>query len=155
MAKDGNGIKIVCQNRKARHQYHIEDTYEAGLVLIGAEVKSLRESRANIADGYVDFRSGEAWLHNVHISPYPHSGPADKPDPTRTRKLLLNRREIRKLMGKTQERGYTIIPLKIYFRNGRAKVEIALAKGKKLYDKRETMRRKTLEREFQKKYKIR
>jgi SsrA-binding protein len=149
------GIKIVCQNRKARHQYHIENTVEAGLVLLGPEVKSLREARASLADGYVGFRHGEAWLHNVHISPYPYAANIGKPDPTRTRKLLLNRREIRKLMGKIQERGYTLIPLRIYFRDGKAKVELALAKGKKLYDKRETMRRRTLEREFQKDYKIR
>lgn len=148
-------IKIVCQNRKARHQYHIESTVEAGLVLLGPEVKSLREARANITDGYVGFRYGEAWLHNVHISPYPYAANISKLDPTRARKLLLNRKEIRKLMGKIQERGYTLIPLRIYFRDGKAKVELALAKGKKLYDKRETMRRKTLEREFQKDHKIR
>jgi SsrA-binding protein len=149
------GIKIVCQNRKARHLYYIESTVEAGLVLLGPEVKSLREARANLTDGYVGFRYGEAWLHNVHISPYPHAANTGKLDPTRARKLLLNRREIRKLMGKIQERGYSLIPLRIYFRDGKAKVELALAKGKKLYDKRETMRRRTLEREFQKDYKIR
>ena len=128
---------------------------EAGLVLLGPEVKSLREARASLGDGYVAFRYGEAWLHNVHISPYPYAADSGKLDPTRARKLLLNRREIRKLMGKIQERGYTLIPLRIYFRDGKAKVELALAKGKKLYDKRETMRRKTLEREFQRDYKIR
>jgi len=149
------GIKIVCQNRKARHQYHIENTVEAGLVLLGPEVKSLREARASLSDGYVGFRYGEAWLHNVHISPYPYAANSVKLNPTRARKLLLSRREIRKLTGKIQERGYTLIPLRIYFKNGKAKVELALAKGKKLYDKRETMRRKTLEREFQKDYKIR
>ncbi|MBW1670374.1 MAG: SsrA-binding protein SmpB [Deltaproteobacteria bacterium] len=149
------GIKIVCQNRKARHQYHIENTVEAGLVLLGPEVKSLREARASLSDGYVGLRYGEAWLHNVHISPYPYAANSVKLDPTRARKLLLSRREIRKLTGKIQERGYTLIPLRIYFKNGKAKVELALAKGKKLYDKRETMRRKTLEREFQKDYKIR
>jgi SsrA-binding protein len=148
------GIKIVCQNRKARHEYHIESTVEAGLVLLGPEVKSLRQSRANITDSYVGFKYGEAWLYNVHISPYPYVSNIGKLDPTRARKLLLNRKEINKLMGKTRERGYTLIPLRIYFRNGKAKVEIALAKGKKLYDKRETMRRRTMEREFQKDYKI-
>lgn len=148
-------IKIVCQNRKARHQYYIESTVEAGLVLLGPEVKSLREARASLSDGYVGFRYGEAWLHNVHISPYPYAANSGKLDPTRARKLLLNSHEIRKLMGKIQERGYALIPLRIYFKNGKAKVELALAKGKKLYDKRETMRRKTLEREFQKDYKIR
>ena len=146
------GIKVVCQNRKARHQYYIEDTVEAGIVLLGPEVKSLREARANLTDGYVGFRYGEAWLYNVHISPYPHATDAEKPDPRRTRKLLLNHREIRKLSGKIQERGYTLIPLCIYFRNGKAKVELALAKGKKLYDKRETMKRRTQEREIRQRY---
>jgi len=149
------GIKVVCQNRKARHQYYIEDTIEAGIVLLGPEVKSLREARANLTDGYVGFRYGEAWLYNVHISPYPYAPVTEKPDPTRTRKLLLNRREIRKLTGKIQERGYTLIPLCIYFRNGKAKVELALAKGKKLYDKRETMKRRTQEREIRQRYKVR
>ena len=152
---NSEGIKIVCQNRKARHLYYIESTVEAGLVLLGPEVKSLREARVNLGDGYVGFRYGEAWLHNVHISPYPYAADSGKLDPTRARKLLLNRREIRRLMGKIQERGYTLIPLRIYFKDGKAKVELALAKGKKLYDKRETMRRKTLEREFQRDYKIR
>ena len=148
-------IKIVCQNRKARYLYHIESTVEAGIVLLGPEVKSLREARASLGDGYVGFKYGEAWLHNVHISPYPYAADSGKLNPTRARKLLLNHREIRRLMGKIQERGYTLIPLRIYFKNGKVKVELALAKGKKLYDKRETMRRKTLEREFQKDYKIR
>ncbi len=149
------GIKIVCRNRKARHEYHIESTVEAGLVLIGPEVKSLRESRASLADGYVGFRYGEAWLYNVHISPYPYATNIGELDPTRARKLLLNRREIRKLSGKVHERGYTLIPLCIYFRKGKAKVELALARGKKLYDKREDLKRKTLEREFKRDYKIR
>ncbi len=155
MSKKKEGIKIVCQNRKARHEYLIEDTYEAGMALLGPEVKSLREGRANLTDGYVDIRNGEAWLHNVHISHYPHAMNAGHIDPTRTRKLLLKKREIKRLQGKVQERGYTLIPLRIYFKNGKAKVEIALAKGKKLYDKRETMRRMTMERELQKRYKIR
>ncbi len=152
---NSEGIKIVCQNRKARHLYHIESTVEAGLVLLGPEVKSLREARVSLGDGYVGFKYGEAWLYNVHISPYPYAADSGRLDPTRARKLLLNRREIRRLMGKILERGYTLIPLRIYFKNGKAKVELALAKGKKLYDKRETMRRRTLEREFQKDYKIR
>ena len=155
MPKTKEGIKVVCQNRKARHEYLIEDTYEAGMALLGPEVKSLREGRANLTDGYVDIRNGEAWLHNVHISPYPYAVNAGHIDPTRTRKLLLKKRELKRLQGKTQERGYTLIPLRIYFKNGKAKAEIALAKGKKLYDKRETMRRRTMERELQKRYKIR
>ncbi len=149
------GIKIVCQNRKARHQYHIEDTLEAGLVLLGPEVKSLREGRANLTDSYASFKNGEAWLYNMHISPYPYATNVGTLDPTRPRKLLLHKSEIRKLIGKTQERGLTLIPLKVYFRRGKAKVELALAKGKKLYDKRESMKRKTMERELRKKYKIR
>ena len=155
-AKEKNSsIKVVCQNRKARHEYIIEDTYEAGMVLVGPEAKSLRDGRANLTDGYVDIRGGEAWLHNVHISPWPYATDTAAPDPRRTRKLLLHKREIRRLEGKIKERGYTLIPLRIYFKKGRAKVEIALAKGKKLWDKRETLKRKTLDREFEKKYKIR
>jgi SsrA-binding protein len=153
MAKEG--IKLICQNRKARHEYLIEDTVEAGLVLLGPEVKSMREGRANLTDGYAGFQSGEAWLYNVHISPYPHSINISVPDPTRPRKLLLTRRELRRLIGKTQERGFTLVPLRMYFKNGKAKVELALAKGKKLYDKRETMKQKTIERELRKQYKIR
>ena len=145
---NSEGIKIVCQNRKARHLYHIESTVEAGLVLLGPEVKSLREARASLGDGYVGFRYGEAWLHNVHISPYPYAADSGKLDPTRARKLLLNRREIRKLMGKIQERGYTLIPLRIYFRDGKAKVELALAKGKRKYDKRRSIKEKDLKREM-------
>ncbi len=154
-SREQTGIKIVCQNRKARHLYTIEDTYEAGIVLVGPEAKSLREGRANLTDGYVDIRRGEAWLHNAHISPWPYATNTAAPDPKRTRKLLLHKREIKRLEGKIRERGYTLIPLKIYFRKGKAKVEFALAKGKKLWDKRETLRRKTLDREFEKKYKIR
>jgi SsrA-binding protein len=153
MGKDG--IKVVCQNRKAWHEYNIEDRYEAGMVLTGPEVKSLRDGRVNLKDGYVDIRDGEAWLHNVHISPYPFATNTARVDPLRTRKLLLHKKEIAKLAGKTIERGYTLVPLKIYFKNGKAKVEIALAKGKKLYDKRESLKRKTLDREMEKKYKIR
>jgi len=149
------GIKIICQNRKARHEYQIEETVEAGLVLLGPEVKSLREGRANLTDGYANFDGGEAWLYNVHISPYPHATTSGPLDPTRTRKLLLTSREIRRLIGKTQERGFTLIPLRMYFRNGKVKVELALAKGKKLYDKRETLKRKTIDRELRKQYKIR
>ncbi len=149
------GIKIIAQNRKARHNYIIEDTYEAGIALLGPEVKSIREGRINLKDGYVEIRGGEAWLQNVHISPYPFATNTARPDPLRPRKLLLHKREIRRLQGKVQERGYTLVPLKVYLSKGKVKVEIALAKGKKIYDKREAMRRKTLDREFQKRYKIR
>ncbi len=150
----GSGIKIVCQNRKARHLYQIEDTIEAGLVLLGPEVKSLRDGRANLLDSYAAFHNGEAWLHNMHISPYPFAHDTSRLDPTRTRKLLLNRREIKKLMGKTQERGLTLIPLKVYFKKGKAKVELGLARGKKLHDKRETLKRRAMERDMDRKYKI-
>ncbi len=156
MARNSSGgIKIVAQNRKARHNYIIEDTYEAGIVLLGPEVKSIRDGQINLKDGYVEIRGGEAWLHNVHISPYPFATNTARPDPLRPRKLLLHKREIRKLQGKVQERGYTLIPLKVYLSKGKVKVEIGLAKGKKIYDKREAMKRKTLDREFQKKWKIR
>lgn len=149
------GIKIVCQNRKARHEYHIEDRYEAGIVLLGPEVKSIRDGRVNLKDGYVDIRNEEAWLHNVHISPWPFASNRERIDPVRTRKLLLHKKEIARLAGKIFERGFTLIPLRIYLKGGRVKVEIALAKGKKLYDKRESLRRKTLDREMEKKYRIR
>ncbi len=147
--------RIICQNRKARHEYHIEDTYEAGMVLLGPEVKSIREGRINLKDGYVEIRGGEAWLQNVHISPYTFATNTSRLDPLRPRKLLLHKRQIRKLAGKIKERGYTLIPLKVYFADGKAKVEIALAKGKKIYDKRESLKRKTMDREFQKRFKIR
>ncbi len=151
----GSGKKIICQNRKARHEYHIDETFEAGLVLIGPEVKSLREGRANLTDAYASFDKGELWLHNCHISPYPNASRWEKLDPTRPRKLLLHARELRRLTGKTQERGYTLIPLSLYFRDGRAKAELALAKGKKLHDKRETVKAREIERELRKQYKIR
>jgi len=149
------GTKIVCQNRKARHEYHIEDTYEAGMVLLGPEVKSIREGRINLKDGYVEIRNGEAWLQNVHISPYTFATNTSRLDPLRPRKLLLHKRQIQKLDGKVKERGFTLIPLKVYFSGGKAKVEIALAKGKKIYDKRESLKRKTMDREFEKRFKIR
>jgi SsrA-binding protein len=140
--------KTVCVNRQARHNYFIEETYEAGLVLLGSEVKSLREGKANLKDSYARIDKDEAFLVNSHISPYPGANQFNH-DPTRTRKLLLHQREIERLTGKTKERGFTLIPLKLYFKNGRAKVELGLARGKKLYDKRETLRRKTAEREVE------
>ena len=133
------GRKLVAQNRKARHDYHIEDTYEAGLVLMGTEVKSLRAGRASLVDGFVDIESGEAWLHGVHIPEYAQ-GTWTNHAARRKRKLLLNRIEIDKIERKTSEKGYTIVPLSLYFKDGRAKVEIALAKGKKTWDKRQTLR---------------
>jgi SsrA-binding protein len=146
MTSTSDRIKLVSQNRKARHDYHIQETIEAGLVLTGPEVKSLRLGRANLKDSYAQPKSGELFLHQVHISPYENSPLGDQ-DPTRTRKLLLHQHEIRRLAGKIQEKGLTLIPLRLYFRGGKAKIELALAKGKKSYDKRETIRKRDLERD--------
>ncbi|HUO85680.1 MAG TPA: SsrA-binding protein SmpB [Thermoanaerobaculia bacterium] len=136
----------VATNRKALHDYFVLETMEAGLVLKGTEVKSLREGKANLTDSYVLVREGEAFLLNAHISPYSH-GNIENHDPTRSRKLLLHRHQIRKLDDETTRKGLTIVPLKLYFRDGRAKAEIALVRGKKLFDKRETEKRKEAERE--------
>jgi SsrA-binding protein len=132
-------MKVVCQNRKAYHDYTIEETIEAGIQLLGTEVKSLREGRANIKDSYVLIKDSEVFLLNCHISPYTH-GNIMNHDPLRTRKLLLHRNEIQKLRGKAQQKSYTLIPLKIYFKGSYAKVEVGLAKGKKHYEKRETIK---------------
>jgi SsrA-binding protein len=140
------GRKLVAQNRKARHDYHLEDTFEAGLVLVGTEVKSLRAGRASLVDGFVDIENGEAWLHAVHIPEYAQ-GTWTNHAARRKRKLLLNRAEIDKIERKTSEKGYTIVPLSLYFKDGRAKVEIALAKGKKTWDKRQTLRERQDDRE--------
>jgi|UniRef100_A0A7C5EMJ3 SsrA-binding protein len=141
-------LKLICRNRKAYFEYQVDDLYEAGLVLKGTEVKSLRLGKANIEDSYARFRHGELYLLNAHISPYPHAA-GENHDPTRPRKLLLRRRELKRLLGKLTERGYTLIPLKLYFRNEYAKVELALAKGKKKADKRETIRRREEQREME------
>lgn len=148
------GEQIVCVNRQARHNYFIDETYEAGMMLVGSEVKSLREGKANLVDSYARINKGEAFLVNAHISAYSGANQFNH-EPTRTRKLLLHGREIERLTGKTKERGLTLIPLKIYFKNGRAKVEIGLARGKKLYDKRETLRRKVAQREVERSIKSR
>lgn len=141
-----DAIKLVASNREAFFNYFILDAYEAGLELVGTEVKALREGRVNLKDAYVAVRDGEAWLLDAYISPYSH-GNRYNHDPRRTRRLLLHKREIAKLAAATQERGLTIVPTRLYFKRGRAKVEIATAKGKKTYDKRETERRRDLERE--------
>jgi len=133
-------------NRRAYHDYEILETFEAGIVLRGAEVKSLREGMANLKGSYAEIREEEVWLLNFHISPYPQAG-VFNPDPDRDKKLLLHKQQIRKLTGKVKERGLTLIPLKVYFKNGKAKVEIALAKGRKLYDKRRVLKEKELRRE--------
>ena len=142
-------IKIVCQNKKARYDYHILETIEAGMVLLGTEVKSLREGRANLKDSYARIRDGELFLMQAHISPYSHAH-YDNHQPDRVRKLLVHKQELKRLTGKTQEKGLTLVPLKIYFKDGKAKVELALASGKKSFDKRETLKRKTQQREMEK-----
>jgi len=137
----------VATNRKARHEYQILETLEAGIALRGAEVKSLRSGRANISDSYAVVEGGEAFLCNAHVSPY-EFGSRENPDPLRTRKLLLHKREIAYLEGQLSRRGLTCVPLRLYFKRGRAKVELALAKGKKAHDRRETLRRRAAEREI-------
>jgi len=140
-------IKIVTQNRKARHDYHILDTFEAGVVLEGTEVKSLREGSANLKDCYARVENGEVFLYNFHISAYEKANRFNH-DPLRVKKLLLHKKEIRKLIGKVQEKGLTLVALKVYFKGGKAKVELALARGKKLYDRREDVARRDAEREM-------
>ena len=137
---------IIAENRKAFHDYHILETFEAGVALLGTEVKAIREGRVNLRDSFARVEDGEVFVHNVHISPYSHRGYADH-EPLRRRKLLLHKQEIRKLIGKTTERGMTLVPLRMYFKNGRVKVAIGLAKGKKDYDKRETIKRRETDRE--------
>jgi SsrA-binding protein len=142
------GQKVVATNRKARHDYTIEDTYEAGLVLTGTEVKSLRAGRASLVDGYAFVENGEAWLDAVHIPEY-NEGTWNNHPPRRKRKLLLHKAQILKIHNKTKEGGYTLVPLSIYFSDGRAKVEIAVAKGKREYDKRQALRERQDNREAQ------
>jgi SsrA-binding protein len=139
--------RIVCQNRKARHDYFIDEVYEAGVALIGPEVKSLREGRGNLQDTYARIKNGELFLYNMHVTPYPFAHNLDL-DPTRTRKLLMQKKEIKRLIGKTEEKGYSLIPLSIYLSRGIVKVELALAKGKKKYDKRHVLKEKEMKREL-------
>jgi SsrA-binding protein len=145
MAKE-TGRKLIAQNKKARHDYHVEDTYEAGIVLQGTEVKSLRAGRASLVDGFCEVENGEVFLHQVHIPTYTQ-GTWTNHEVRRRRKLLLNRVEIDKIDAKIREKGYTLIPLAMYFKDGRAKVEIALARGKKQYDKRQAIAERTAKRE--------
>ncbi len=147
MAKE-LGRKLIAQNRKARHDYHVDDTFEAGLVLVGTEVKSLRAGRATLVDGFAEIHEGEAFLHGVHIPEYTE-GTWTNHEPRRVRKLLLNRHEIDKMESKVNEKGFTLIPLSMYFKDGRAKVEIALARGKKTYDKRHALAERQADREKQ------
>jgi len=138
--------RLIADNRKARHEYHIFDTYEAGIVLLGTEVKSIREGRVNLRDSYGRIEAGEVYLHNLHISAYSHKGYSEH-EPLRRRKLLLTRPEIRKLSAKVLERGFTLVPVRMYFKHGLAKVVIGVAKGKRTYDKRETLKRRQIDRE--------
>ncbi len=141
------GRRLVCQNKKAYHDYEILETLEAGMVLLGTEVKSLRNGRANLKDSYAKVKKGEVFLYGLHISPYTHAT-YDNHDPERVRKLLLHSHEIKRLLGKTQEKGLALIPLKIYFSKGLAKIDLALARGKKDYDKRESLKKKEERREM-------
>jgi SsrA-binding protein len=138
--------KSIAENRKAFHDYHILETFEAGIVLAGTEVKAIREGSANLRDSFARVEDGEVWLYNVHINPYSHRGYADH-EPTRRRKLLLHRQEIRKLIGKTVEKGLTLVPTRLYFKSGHVKVALALARGKQAHDKRETIKRREADRE--------
>jgi len=146
MEKTEPGHKLIATNKKAFHEYFILEKLEAGVSLVGTEVKSIREGRINLKDSYAHIREGEAFLFNCHISPYTH-GNRQNHEPTRTRKLLLQRKEIRKLIGKTQEKGLTLVPIRVYLKRGLVKIELALVRGKKLYDKRETEKRKETDRE--------
>jgi SsrA-binding protein len=138
--------KIIADNRKALHDYELLETFEAGVTLLGTEVKSIRQGRVNLRDSYARVEGGEVFVFNVHISPYTHRGYADH-EPMRKRKLLLHRAEIRKLIGRTVEKGLTLVPLRMYFKNGRVKMAVSLARGKKAHDKRETIRRREVDRE--------
>lgn len=144
-----SGIKIIAQNRRARHEYEVLQTVECGIVLVGTEVKALRDGRVNLGDAYAEIKAGEVWLVKMHIGPY-EMGNRENHEPFRRRKLLLNRREIRKLIPKIEEGGRTLVPLKVYFKQGRVKVEIALARGKKLHDKRQDKAKRDSERDMAK-----
>ena len=141
MVKKEGSQKIICQNKMARLNYSIDDTYEAGMALVGTEVKALRDGRANLKDSYALVQNGEVFLYDMHIGPYTHGNRANH-EPLRARKLLLHKREIKRLYGKSQEKGLTLIPIKLYFKAGKVKVEIGVGKGKKLYDKREDIKKR-------------
>lgn len=144
-------IKIIAQNKKARHDYFIEETYEAGIVLKGTEVKSIRQGKVNLKDSYAAIQNGEVYVYNMHISPY-EKGNIYNVDPVRSRKLLLNRREINRLIGYTQQKGLTLVPLKLYFKKGLVKMELAVARGKKLHDKRADIAKRHAEREIERSF---
>ena len=142
-----DGLRTLCSNRKARHDYHVEETYEAGIALLGSEVKSIREGRANLRDSYAAFREGELFLYNCHVSPYAQASRFNA-DPLRPRKLLMRREEIQRLVGKVEEKGLTLVPLSLYLKGRLVKVGLALARGKKQYDRREDIKRREAEREI-------
>lgn len=148
MGKKNEG-KQLAQNKKASHDYFIEDTYEAGMVLTGTEIKSIRSGRANISDAFCTIRNGEAFVHNMHVSPFEQGNRHNPSDPTRARKLLLKKPEINKLLGQSKQQGYALVPLKVYVRNGYAKLLIGLGRGKKQYDKRETEAKRDAQRDIQ------
>lgn len=145
----GDGIKVVASNKKAHHDFFIEESYDAGLVLMGTEIKSIRAGHINLKEGFVEAREGELWLMGVHINIYDQGKMFGHTDPLRPRKLLLHKKEIARIVDRSRERGYTIVPLTLYLERGRAKVKIALAKGKKLYDKRETVSKRDADRQIQ------
>ena len=144
----GSGQRQIADNRKARHDYFIHERYEAGIALVGTEVKSIRQGKVNLKDGYAQIRNGEVWLYNVHISPY-EEGNRFNVDPLRPRKLLMHRAEISKLAGKVQQRGYTLIPLALYWARGKVKVSVGICTGKKIYDKRKDLAAKTARRDME------
>ncbi len=144
---ENNHIKIVTENRKARHNYHIEEQIEAGMVLLGTEVKSLRSGHANLKDAYGRIKNGEMYIYQMHISPYPFAY-YDNHDPLRSRKLLLNKSELKRMIAKIKAKGFSVIPLRVYFKNGKAKITISLARGKRKYDKRESIKNREMKREI-------
>ena len=154
MGRKNEATKIACENRKARHDYFIHDTFETGLVLQGTEVKSLRAGKANLKDSYGEIKNGEVWVQNMHVSPY-EQGNIFNHDPLRPRKLLMHKAEIVKLFSKTREKGFTLVPLKIYFKKGKAKLELALASGKHNYDKRRDLTEKAVRRDVERELKSR
>ncbi|GAB1421171.1 SsrA-binding protein SmpB [Anaerolineales bacterium] len=147
-SNQGSGRKIITTNRKARHDYALLKNYDAGLVLMGSEIKSIRDNRINLRDGFVQERNGELWLMNVHITPYEKAGVWGHSDPVRPRKLLLHRREINQILTRLRERGLTMVPTQVYLEKGRAKVEVALAKGKREFDKREDIAKRDADRQI-------
>ncbi|MGQ9518344.1 MAG: SsrA-binding protein SmpB [Anaerolineae bacterium] len=151
MAKDKSEVRVIATNRKAYHDYHLEQTFEAGIALTGSEIKSVRAGRVNLRDSFVQIRDGEAWLVDAHIAQYEQAS-RENHEPKRDRKLLLHRQEIARLASRVQEKGYTIVPLRMYLKGNRAKVEIALARGKRLYDKREAIAKRDSEREMEREW---